>query len=168
MCSNHSQSHHHCWINMWISSFYNYFWTCWCQMLFFTDLYLPWNNLSIRLYITCCYLKDCIHICIYIKPHIWLCSWRNMYDGFTTCVFNPLSVMVAIQHHIIVSFKSFSTERVIGIWIPELKCISERLTWAKSVFWLVDFGRMGCSSLAAHSTDIHQSLHNKSSRHSGG
>jgi hypothetical protein len=35
-----------------------------------------------------------------------------------------------------------------------MKCISERLTGANSVLWVVDVGWMGCQGQAAHSDDI--------------
>ena len=53
---------------------------------------------------------------------------------------NPLSAMVAIWHHIMVQFKILAQKGFIGTWIFWIKCISERLTGAKSVFSLVDVG----------------------------
>ena len=56
--------------------------------------------------------------------------------------------MVAIWHHIIVSFKVLAQKVFIGSWISWLKCISERLTVAKSIFWWVDVICMGCEGRA--------------------
>jgi hypothetical protein len=46
----------------------------------------------------------------------------------------PLSAMVTIWYHIIVRFNVLATKRFIGTWISGLKCISERLIVATSVF----------------------------------
>ena len=49
-----------------------------------------------------------------------------------------------------------------------VKCSNEKFTVTKSVFWLVDVGCMGCEERASQFVDIHQSLHQKSCRHSKG
>jgi hypothetical protein len=72
-------------------------------------------------------------------------------------------VMVTIWHQRTVSFKVLAQKGFIGTWICWVKCYSERVTMANTVFWLVDVGWMGCEGWAAHSADIHQSLHHKSS-----
>jgi hypothetical protein len=55
--------------------------------------------------------------------------------GFVVMVIlNPLDAMVAIWHHITVSFKVLAQKGFIGTWIFWMNCISERFTVAKSVF----------------------------------
>ena len=51
---------------------------------------------------------------------------------------NPLSAIVAIWHHTIVSFDFLAQQGFIGTWTFWLKCINEGLTKAKRIFWLVD------------------------------
>ena len=117
-------------------------------------------------------------------------------------MFNPLSTMVAIWHHSIVSLKGLAQKGLTGTLISCMKCISERKVsfdgWMSDVWsamdeqpirltsthpyitraaatqmvnlhlppWVpadlvmqgwVDVGRMGCSFLAAHTSDIHPS-----------
>ena len=50
---------------------------------------------------------------------------------------NPVSAMVAIWHHFIV-VKALAQTWFIGIRIFWVKCISERLTGVKSVYWWLD------------------------------
>jgi hypothetical protein len=85
--------------------------------------------------------------------------------------FNPLSAMVTIWHHIIVSFKVFGTERV-HLNLDMLGEMHQReVHWGKESLLIGGCrqnGLRGYEGWAAHSANIHQSLHHKSSWHSGG
>ena len=70
------------------------------------------------LYFRACYIHPTVH--------------PGIADTAGTQGVNPLSAMVAIWRHIIVSFEVFGTEREFEY--SQVKCISERFTGAKSVF----------------------------------
>jgi hypothetical protein len=81
-------------------------------------------------------------MCSYIERvtafiiHAMLGDWSNY---FLYC-FNPHSAVVALWHHIIVSFMVLTLKDFIGTWISWKKCSSERLNGVKSVFdrWMSD------------------------------
>ena len=68
---------------------------------------------------------------------------------------------VSWWHHILVSLKVLAQKVFIGALTYFIKCISEKLSGATNLLWLVDVWLMGCEGWAAHSPDIHQSLHHK-------
>jgi hypothetical protein len=91
--------------------------------------------------------------------------------------FNPLSAMVAIWNHIIVSFQVLTQKGSLELWYFGWNASVRGFTVGKSVFWLVDVGWTGCKGhifsliftfSILHSANLHQSLHHKSSWHSGG
>ena len=47
---------------------------------------------------------------------------------------NPISAMVTIWHHIIISFKVLLQKGFIVAWISWMKCIGEGLTEGKGIF----------------------------------
>jgi hypothetical protein len=97
-------------------------------------------------------LDNCKHVVeTFFNYCVVICAHEN------SEAFNP---MVAICSHIIVTvtFKVLIQNQFIGTCMSWVKCISARLTGAKSVSQWVDFGRMGCEGWTTHTSDIHPSL----------
>jgi hypothetical protein len=100
------------------------------------------------------------------RTHISL-MWLEELWASEYWVFNPLSAMVIIWHHIIVSVKVLAQKGFIWTCIFSVKCSSEMFIMAKGVVWSVGVSWKGCEGWVAHSAEIHQSLLHKSRLHSG-
>jgi hypothetical protein len=91
-----------------------------------------------------------LFVSLYVGPYSQNVAGRWISDSV-----NPLSAMVAIWHHTLVSFKVFGTERV--HW--NLDILDEMDQWevyCGKECLLIDGCRLN-GSFAAHSADIHQS-----------
>jgi hypothetical protein len=117
-----------------------------CELLLVLPL-LPVKNLNFGL------------MASYSKGHWYWWNVLTFHSPYSWKSFNPLSAMVGIWHHLIVSFKVWAQKGFIGTWMSWLKCSTAKLNRAIKCLVMVEcqmYGLWGTSP----------SLHYKSSWHS--